>query len=154
MKARITQFSSAIYISILSALFLMLSINFVLREGESNHGVPLVSLLPFHMICGCVRFVAKVLCGHQSELKGSRKLARYKEATLLCVVVSTYQNNNKWRKCLNSLNVTGKFSQVMISFTSPFSSFFVLDIETSCLEEKTKRDCFTQLVLSCLVSCI
>lgn len=129
----------------------MLSINFVLREGESNHGVPLVSLLPFHMICG---FVAKVLCGHQSELKGSRKLARYKEATLLCVVLSTYQNNNKGRKCLNYLNMTGKFSQVMISFTSPFSSFFILDIETSCLEEKTKRDCFTQLVLSCLVSCI
>uniref|UniRef100_A0A8C3KTD5 THO complex subunit 2 n=1 Tax=Chrysolophus pictus TaxID=9089 RepID=A0A8C3KTD5_CHRPC len=29
-------------------------------------------------------------------------------------------------------------------------AFCILDIETSCLEEKTKRDCFTQLVLSCL----
>lgn len=33
---------------------------------------------------------------------------------------------------------------------SPPSSF--VDIETSCLEEKNKRDHFTQLVLACLVS--
>uniref|UniRef100_A0A8D0EM04 THO complex subunit 2 n=1 Tax=Strix occidentalis caurina TaxID=311401 RepID=A0A8D0EM04_STROC len=31
--------------------------------------------------------------------------------------------------------------------------FCILDIETSCLEEKSKRDHFTQLVLACLVSC-
>lgn len=32
-----------------------------------------------------------------------------------------------------------------------FSSV-VIDIETNCLEEKSKRDYFTQLVLACLVS--
>lgn len=40
-------------------------------------------------------------------------------------------------------------------FFFPFfpPSSFILDIETSCLEEKSKRDHFTQLVLACLVSC-
>lgn len=32
-----------------------------------------------------------------------------------------------------------------------FSSV-IIDIETNCLEEKSKRDYFTQLVLACLVS--
>lgn len=40
-------------------------------------------------------------------------------------------------------------SQIKIAFPTP-SSF--VDIETSCLEEKNKRDHFTQLVLACLVS--
>lgn len=73
----------------------MLAINVVLRENGSNHcyGVPLVSFLSFHVICGSLRFV-KILHGHQSELKGSRKLARYKQDTLHCVVVCTYQDNN------------------------------------------------------------
>lgn len=30
--------------------------------------------------------------------------------------------------------------------------FIIIDIETNCLEEKSKRDYFTQLVLACLVS--
>lgn len=44
----------------------------------------------------------------------------------------------------NSLKFTNK------NCFFPLSSF--VDIETGCLEEKNKRDHFTQLVLACLVS--
>lgn len=55
-----------------------------------------------------------------------------------------------------------KKPEMRVSMISDMSLFFLLlflrpipfiDIETGCLEEKSKRDHFTQLVLACLVSC-
>lgn len=67
---------------------------------------------------------------------------------LLCTVISSiYWNSSNKNKLLPVL-------QVMMSFFPFIPSSFILDIETSCLEEKSKRDHFTQLVLACLVSCM
>lgn len=68
IKARITQFYLAIHNSLLSCLLLILNAShkpYCNREkGKKNYyGIPLVPVLPFHAICGCVRIVIKILCG-------------------------------------------------------------------------------------------
>jgi len=45
----------------------MLAINFIATEKRARRITMafLVSVLPFHEICGCVRIIIKILCGPQ-----------------------------------------------------------------------------------------
>ncbi|CAK6441230.1 unnamed protein product [Pipistrellus nathusii] len=58
------------------------------------------------------------------------------------------RGNLKPEQASNVLNDISEFREDMPSVLADV--FCILDIETTCLEEKSKRDCFTQLVLACL----
>ncbi|XP_037678702.1 THO complex subunit 2 [Choloepus didactylus] len=58
------------------------------------------------------------------------------------------KGNLKHEQAFNVLNDISEFHEDMPSILADV--FCILDIETNCLEEKSKRDCFTQLVLACL----
>ncbi|XP_022417547.1 THO complex subunit 2 isoform X6 [Monodon monoceros] len=64
---------------------------------------------------------------------------------LSCHVI---KGNLKHEQASNVLNDISEFREDMPSILADV--FCVLDIETNCLEEKSKRDYFTQLVLTCL----
>uniref|UniRef100_A0A2K5EI15 THO complex subunit 2 n=1 Tax=Aotus nancymaae TaxID=37293 RepID=A0A2K5EI15_AOTNA len=58
------------------------------------------------------------------------------------------KGNLKHEQASNVLNDISEFREDMPSVLADV--FCILDIETNCLEEKSKRDYFTQLVLACL----
>ncbi|XP_062040243.1 THO complex subunit 2 isoform X4 [Lepus europaeus] len=58
------------------------------------------------------------------------------------------KGNLKHEQASNVLNDISEFREDMPSILADV--FCILDIETNCLEEKSKRDYFTQLVLACL----
>ncbi|XP_002763278.3 THO complex subunit 2 isoform X6 [Callithrix jacchus] len=58
------------------------------------------------------------------------------------------KGNLKHEQASNVLNDISEFREDMPSILADV--FCILDIETNCLEEKSKRDNFTQLVLACL----
>ncbi|XP_027998176.2 THO complex subunit 2 [Eptesicus fuscus] len=58
------------------------------------------------------------------------------------------KGNLKPEQAANVLSDISEFREDMPSILADV--FCILDIETTCLEEKSKRDCFTQLVLACL----
>ncbi|XP_023610466.1 THO complex subunit 2-like [Myotis lucifugus] len=58
------------------------------------------------------------------------------------------KGNLKPEQASSVLNDISGFREDMPSILADV--FCMLDIETACLEEKSKRDCFTQLVLACL----
>uniref|UniRef100_A0A2K6S523 THO complex subunit 2 n=1 Tax=Saimiri boliviensis boliviensis TaxID=39432 RepID=A0A2K6S523_SAIBB len=58
------------------------------------------------------------------------------------------KGNLKHEQASNVLNEISEFREDMPSILADV--FCILDIETNCLEEKSKRDYFTQLVLACL----
>ncbi|XP_004400245.1 PREDICTED: THO complex subunit 2 [Odobenus rosmarus divergens] len=58
------------------------------------------------------------------------------------------KGNLKHEQASNVLNDISEFREDMPSILADV--FFFFDIETNCLEEKSKRDYFTQLVLACL----
>ncbi|TEA36874.1 hypothetical protein DBR06_SOUSAS32310003, partial [Sousa chinensis] len=64
---------------------------------------------------------------------------------LSCHVI---KGNLKHEQASNVLNDISEFREDMPSILADV--FCILDIETNCLEEKSKRDYFTQLVLTCL----
>ncbi|XP_036736725.2 THO complex subunit 2 isoform X6 [Manis pentadactyla] len=89
------------------------------------------------------------LCQILSENK-SRDSSSYKDFQqalyeLSCHVVN---GNLKHEHASNVLNDISEFHEDMPSILADV--FCILDTETNCLEEKSKRDYFTQLVLACL----
>ncbi|KAI5282071.1 Tho Complex Subunit 2 [Manis pentadactyla] len=91
------------------------------------------------------------LCQILSENK-SRDSSSYKDFQqalyeLSCHVVN---GNLKHEHASNVLKDISEFHEDMPSILADV--FCILDTETNCLEEKSKRDYFTQLVLACLVS--
>uniref|UniRef100_A0A8C6Z351 Uncharacterized protein n=1 Tax=Nothoprocta perdicaria TaxID=30464 RepID=A0A8C6Z351_NOTPE len=62
------------------------------------------------------------------------------------------RGNLKHDQASNVLGDVIEFREDMPSILADV--FCILDIETSCLEEKSKRDHFTQLVLACLLLCL
>ncbi|XP_024602913.1 THO complex subunit 2 isoform X9 [Neophocaena asiaeorientalis asiaeorientalis] len=79
---------------------------------------------------------------HDSSTSRDFQQALYE---LSCHVI---KGNLKHEQASNVLNDISEFREDMPSILADV--FCVLDIETNCLEEKSKRDYFTQLVLTCL----
>ncbi|XP_026948144.1 THO complex subunit 2 isoform X6 [Orcinus orca] len=79
---------------------------------------------------------------HDSSTSRDFQQALYE---LSCHVI---KGNLKHEQASNVLNDISEFREDMPSILADV--FCILDIETNCLEEKSKRDYFTQLVLTCL----
>uniref|UniRef100_A0A2K5EI48 THO complex subunit 2 n=1 Tax=Aotus nancymaae TaxID=37293 RepID=A0A2K5EI48_AOTNA len=96
-----------------------------------------------------VRWLILHLCRILSENK-SHDSSTYRDFQQALYELSYHviKGNLKHEQASNVLNDISEFREDMPSVLADV--FCILDIETNCLEEKSKRDYFTQLVLACL----
>uniref|UniRef100_A0A8C6C423 THO complex subunit 2 n=1 Tax=Monodon monoceros TaxID=40151 RepID=A0A8C6C423_MONMO len=95
------------------------------------------------------RFFSLHLCRILSENKShDSSTSRDFQQALFELSCHVIKGNLKHEQASNVLNDISEFREDMPSILADV--FCVLDIETNCLEEKSKRDYFTQLVLTCL----
>ncbi|XP_077002597.1 THO complex subunit 2 isoform X6 [Tamandua tetradactyla] len=87
---------------------------------------------------------------HLCRILSENKSSTYRDFQQALYELSYHviKGNLKHEQASNVLNDISEFREDMPSILADV--FCILDIETNCLEEKSKRDYFTQLVLACL----
>ncbi|KAK2527352.1 Thoc2 [Columba guinea] len=119
----------------------------LLHPGSRRHTGKMAALLPAEWIKNWEKGgKSELLCSYGNDLLCSWK--KDIQQALYELAYHVVRGNLKHDQASNVLGDVIEFREDMPSILADV--FCILDIETSCLEEKSKRDHFTQLVLACL----
>ncbi|GAB1302737.1 THO complex subunit 2 [Apodemus speciosus] len=92
--------------------------------------------------------LCRILSENKSHDSSTYRGSHYFQQALYELSYHVIKGNLKHEQASSVLNDISEFREDMPSILADV--FCILDIETNCLEEKSKRDYFTQLVLACL----